>query len=166
MQKSFHIALHTGVRFSETHIARADVHLIDNSIVIEKPKGGRRRAFSIPIYASIVDMIKEFMAGRQAFLWQIPPKDKPIRGLIWSKFFAEIGLSHACFHCTRVTFISRGARAGIPQSSMMKMVNHASAEVHRVYQRLAPADALALQALIPIPSAAGATLRNPKEKAG
>jgi hypothetical protein len=51
-----------------------------------------------------------------------------------------LNLPHLTFHCTRVTFITRGAKQGVPQSKMMKLVNHASEEIHRVYQRLVVAD--------------------------
>ena len=51
-----------------------------------------------------------------------------------------LNLPHLTFHCTRVTFVTRGAKQGVPQSKMMKLVNHASEEIHRVYQRLVVAD--------------------------
>ncbi len=162
MRRSFHISLHTGLRFGDTPITRHQIRWQDRSILIEKPKGGRRREFAIPLYPSIEAMLREFWDGRQPALWALPPKQRALTGLMWSKFFRRIGLPHLCFHCTRVTFISRGARpaeaggAGIPESIMMKLVNHASKEVHRIYQRLVPTDALRLGASIPIPSGASA----------
>lgn len=72
-------------------------------------------------------------------------------------FRCELKLGHLCFHCTRVTFITRGARAGVPESAMMKMVNHASKEIHRIYQRLADADALGHRARFAIPTDDAAT---------
>ncbi|MGA2177444.1 MAG: hypothetical protein ABSH38_20925 [Verrucomicrobiota bacterium] len=64
--------------------------------------------------------------------WEKPSK-------MWWRFFKqndELNLPHLTFHCTRVTFITRGAKQSVPQSQMMKLVNHASEEIHRVYQRL------------------------------
>jgi site-specific recombinase XerD len=154
MLRSFHIALHTGVRFQETRFERSQIDMTRREIVIEKPKGGKKRMFAIPIYASIADMVEKFMEGKESTLWKAGPEENPnLSGLTWHRFFQTLkGLPpKACFHSTRVTFISRGARAGVPQSSMMRLVNHASAEVHRIYQRLSPADALVQQSLIPIP---------------
>jgi integrase len=120
--------------------------------VIDQTKGGKKRAFAIEIYPSIEKLLREFTESGDKLLWQMPAKQKGLNGLIWMRFFREINLPHLCFHCTRVTFITRGARAGVPESAMMKLVNHASKEVHRIYQRLAPADALRMRAAIPIPS--------------
>lgn len=164
MRKSFHIGLHTALRFSDTAIERNRVNWKAKEIVIDQPKGGRKRAFSIQIYPSIRDMIEEFMDSGDKVLWTLPAKERILTGIYWMRFFREHGLAHLCFHCTRVTFITRGARAGVPESAMMKMVNHASKEIHRIYQRLASADALRYQEQIPIPSYAAATKRNPREK--
>lgn len=157
MQRSFHLALQTGLRFSDTAIERSRVNLAANHIVIEKPKGGRKRAFGIEIYPEIASMIADLMKGKAKRLWEIPEKERGLNGLIWRRFLDRLGLRHLCFHCTRVTFITRGARAGVPESAMMKLVNHASKEVHRIYQRLAAPDSLRLRRKIRIPTADDAT---------
>lgn len=157
MHKSFHIALHTALRFGDTAIERSRVNWATKEIVIEEPKGGRRRAFAIQIYPSIRAMIEEFMDSGQAVLWSLPLKERVLTGLYWTRFFRKIGLSHLCFHCTRVSFITRGARGGVPESAMMKMANHASKEIHRIYQRLATADALRYRSQIAIPTYVDAT---------
>ena len=54
--------------------------------------------------------------------------------------FAAWRLRRCSSHCTRVNFVTREAKQGVPQSKMMKLVNHASEEIHRVYQRLVVAD--------------------------
>jgi hypothetical protein len=62
---------------------------------------------------------------------------------MWWRFFKqndELNLPHLTFYCTCVTFITRGAKQSVPQSQMMKLVNHASEEIHRVYQRLVVSD--------------------------
>lgn len=157
MRRAFLLALQTGLRFADTAITREQVDWPTRVIQIEKPKGGRRKAFAIPIYESIEPLLREWwQTGERAF-WSLPEKERPLTGLAWTKFFRRIGLPHLCFHCTRVTFISRGARAGISEGMMMKLVNHASSEVHRVYQRLPPGDAARLVSLISIPQPPGAT---------
>ena len=56
----------------------------------------------------------------------------------WWKFFKAIGLHQkgVCFHCTRVTVISRLIRAGASENKVQKIVHHASTEIHRIYQRI------------------------------
>ena len=76
---------------------------------------------------------------------------------MWWRFFKqndELNLPHLTFHCTRVTFVTRGAKQGVPQSKMMKLVNHASEEIHRVYQRLVVADVREELNAIKFPAAA------------
>ena len=63
-----------------------------------------------------------------------------------------------CFHCLRVTFITRGAQANISEPKMMKLVNHASAVIHRIYRRLQPPDVVEESMRIPLPPAAPARL--------
>ena len=58
----------------------------------------------------------------------------------WHTLFREIGLPHLCFHCTRVTVITRMAREGVPIAQAMRFVGHASEAIHRIYQRLAAPD--------------------------
>ncbi len=158
MQRSFFLALQTGLRFAETAVARSQVNRERGEIVIEKPKGGSGRAFAIRIYPEIAPMIDAWLTTKAQVLWSLPPQEREFASLVWTKFFRELGLGHLCFHCTRVTFISRGARAGIPEAMMMKLVNHASIEVHRVYQRLAEDDALRFRARIAIPTGDDATV--------
>lgn len=49
-------------------------------------------------------------------------------------------MPHLCFHCTRVTVITKMARAGVPMAVAMAYVLHSSSLVHKIYQRLGIAD--------------------------
>jgi site-specific recombinase XerD len=135
MRKSFELALNTGLRFNETRLHRSQVRQMNADIVIEKPKGGRKREFAIPIYDSIRSVIDEFVESGREYFWTTPAST--LTGLAWSNFMERIGLKALgiTFHSTRITFITRGMRAGIPESVMMKMVNHADKDVSRIYQR-------------------------------
>ena len=45
---------------------------------------------------------------------------------MWWRIFKqndELNLPHLTFYCTCVTFITRGAKQGVPQSQMMKLVH-------------------------------------------
>lgn len=152
MRRAFHLALRTGLRFSETQLHRSQVDWQTNRIIITKPKGGRRRAFAIEIYDTIKPLLREWQESGEPWFWSLPPKERAITGLKWTEFFRRIRLPHLCFHCTRVTFISRGAMAGIPEGMMMALVNHGSVDVHRVYQRLSPEGAAKLVAKIGLPT--------------
>jgi integrase len=151
MRTSFEIALHTGLRFGETRIPFSALDLDARTALIAAPKGGKERAFTIPLAAALIPMLRLLQRQGERETWHMPPAQRPFTGLVWSKFFREIGLGHLCFHGTRVTFISRGARAGVPEHAMRKLVNHASASVHRIYQRVTTADGARYVDLVPIP---------------
>lgn len=161
MRRSFMIAIRTGLRFSETRIARQQVDFHDTGrILIEKPKGGRRKAFSIPIYQTIRPIFEEWWKGSESHTWTLPMKERQLTGLLWHKFFVEIGLPHLCYHSTRVTFITRGMRAGIPEAVMMKMVNHGNKLITRIYERWTTDDVRAYADRIPDPTAGPSKLGN------
>lgn len=136
MRKSFFLAINTGLRFATTRLHRSQIRPASDDIVIEKPKGGRKREFVIPIYESVRPMINDFVRSGDEWSWTIPIKGV-LTGLEWTKFFrkSDVYKPHLCFHSTRVTFITRAMRAGVPESVVMKMVNHASKEISRIYQR-------------------------------
>jgi hypothetical protein len=135
MRKSFWIALNTGLRFATTKLHRSQIRPASDDILIERPKGGRKREFAIPIYPSIRAEIEKFLGGRSAYIWEAP--SGTLTGLAWTKFLKSSAayVPGLCFHSTRVTFITRGMRAGIPEPVMMKMCNHARTEISRIYQR-------------------------------
>lgn len=154
MRVSFDIAIDTGLRFRDTQIRAERINWDDRMILIEKPKGGVKRQFSIPIYPPIEALLMAMKKEGRPLLWKEPAGT--LTGLEWTKFFREIGLPHLCFHCTRVTFITRGMRAGIPESVMMKMVNHANKLISRIYQRWLSDDVRAFADRIPVRACAGA----------
>jgi len=130
MQRSWLIAMSTGCRLRETRIELRNVS--GTTISFPSPKGGRKKAYAVPIPASLVPLFAEMRRKRQKITLEFP--FQPSRQ--WGLFFQRLGLSHLCFHCTRVTFITRLARAGAPLSTAMRLVNHASTAVHRIYQRV------------------------------
>lgn len=136
MKPCFLIAMHTGCRLKETRIAIRDLDFVNRAIAFVDPKGGKKKAFSVPMPAQLYPLFYEMRKNKQAFTLDFP--FQPSRW--WQHFFINLGLNHLCFHCTRVTFITRLARQGVPLSSAMRLVNHASETIHRVYQRLSIAD--------------------------
>jgi integrase len=72
----------------------------------------------------------------------------------WKVFFKKCGFANLSFHCTRVTCVTRLARAGVDLRIAMDYIGHSSTLVHRIYQRLKPADhGAAIRALASSPSA-------------
>jgi integrase len=71
-------------------------------------------------------------------------------GKVWWRFFRRIGLSHLCFHSTRVTFVTRCYEAGLRREDVMRLVGHSTHAVHAIYPRLTAdhATAKALRALL------------------
>jgi hypothetical protein len=165
MRVSLEIALRTGLRFSETRIALGKIDEAMTTAFIEKPKGGKKNAYSIPLPTALKPMISKMKMAKSAYTWTVSKENRAFTGLAWSDFFRELDLGIGyCFHCTRVTFITRGARAGIPEHVMMKLVNHASSEIHRIYRRVSVGDAARYVDLVPIPAIAAVKLETLTEK--
>ena len=131
MQVSWQIAMHTGCRLSDTKLPMRQIDFAEDRITFETPKGGEDFAFSVPIPSALRPFLLSLRDGRKTTL-EFP--FQPSRQ--WQHFFRRVGLPHLTFHCTRVTFITRLARKGVPLAAAMRLVNHASSTIHRIYQRL------------------------------
>lgn len=166
MRRQFHIALNTGLRRKDTRIHRDHVRWRDDYILIEKPKGGRKKEFGIPIYSSIRPMIEKwYYHEKSPYLWTCTKEENQISGLIWHKFFHEtISMPHLAFKCTRITFITDGLRRKIPENVMLKMVNHASKLINRLYQRWTSDDVRHYAELLPVRHDSSANSRSPDSK--
>ena len=138
MRISFRVAIETGLRFRETNLdLMRDVDLVSKVIIIQAPKGGRKRAFSRPLPSVLIPLLRELRTAGRRTAFDLP-KGKNVKplGMQWREFFDAAGCPLLSFHCTRVTFITRGCRNGVPENIMMKLVNHAGKEISRIYQRL------------------------------
>ncbi len=149
MQTSFEIAIHTGCRESETQINFSNIDLPRKAITFASPKGGRERAFTVPLPEPLLPLLRKLKRRGFAQTLQDPPA---MMGKAWWEFFKDdLKRPELCFHCCRVTFVTRLARAGVPQSSAMRLVNHSSTLVHRIYQRLGVEDVRSYHKKIAIP---------------
>jgi integrase len=131
MRTSFEISLHTGCRLGETKIPLSCVDLEEDKITFPSPKGGEERAFSIPMPTALRPMFEKMKSAKQKFTLEFPFQ----RSRKWQAFFIKIKMPHLCFHCLRVTFVNRLRRAKVPREAAMRLVNHASELVHKIYQR-------------------------------
>ncbi|MFZ4695063.1 MAG: tyrosine-type recombinase/integrase [Verrucomicrobiia bacterium] len=129
MRVAFEIALHQGCRLRETSIPLSDVDLQRGAITFNA-KGAKQ--FTTALHPDLVPLMVRLKGEKRRLTCEIPPMPSKA----WWKFFKGLKLGHLCFHCLRVTCITRLARAGVSQSKAMRYVGHASATIHRVYQRL------------------------------
>lgn len=129
MEIAFNIAMATGCRLRETAIDFRDVDF-ELKLLHLRTKGGRLHTMPLP--PSLEPLLRELKARglKKTLTLPVQPSKE-----FW-RFFNHIGLGHLCFHCTRVTVVTRLARQGVQERFAMKYVGHASATVHRIYQRL------------------------------
>jgi integrase len=131
MQVAFEIALHTGCRLGETRLPLKCIDFVENKITFPSPKGGEDRAFSIPMLSALRPLLLRLSKTGREFTLEFP--FQPSRQ--WNIFFHRIKKIHLCFHCLRVTYINRLRRSGVPREAAMRLVNHSSELVHKIYQR-------------------------------
>jgi integrase len=130
MRVSYEIAWHQGCRFSETCLPLSQVDLQRGTITFHA-KGGKE--FQAPLALELRPLFDSLQRQEKKVTFKMP--SMPSKQ--WWQFFKRIGLPHLCFHCTRVTFITRCYQHDIPEHVVMKLAGHASTTVHRVYPRLA-----------------------------
>jgi integrase len=131
MQIAFDISLHTGCRLRETRLPMNCVSFEENKITFPSPKGGEDRAFSIPMPTALRPLFEQLKKAKKKFTLEFP--FQPSRR--WQQFFIKVKKPHLCFHCLRVTYVNRLRRAGVPREAAMRLVNHASELIHKIYQR-------------------------------
>jgi integrase len=145
MGDAFEVAIHQGCRLRETQVP---LNLVDEvrGLITFKIKGGRMHTTALnPGLIAFVRNKRSQGAARLVDLPPMPSKE-------WWTYFRELGMPHLCFHCTRVTVVTRMARAGVPIQQAMRFVGHASELIHRIYQRLAPQDLSPAVAALAFPS--------------
>jgi integrase len=172
MSISFEVAVYTGCRLGETCVYLEDVWIDDvhpekSTIGFRDPKGGveGNKDFRVPLRAELIPLFQRLKKerptpGARAYD-ALPPEGAskwwtPARP--WHRLFrCSPELKGCTFHCTRVRFITAGAQANIPIAKMMRLVNHASELIHRIYQRLQVQDVGEDLSRIPLPPAATPT---------
>jgi hypothetical protein len=131
MQVSFEISLATGCRLQETSIPLECINFKEETITFPSPKGGPEKAFTIPMPTTIRGLL-ESLKGRRTTC-DIPRMASKQFGRDF--LHRELGMPHLCFHCLRVTKITRMMLERVPLSTAMRLVNHSNELIHRIYQR-------------------------------
>jgi len=131
MRIAFEIALATGCRFQETQIPMKCINFEDGEITFPSPKGGPDKSFTIPMPTALRPLL-ESLKNRQ-----VTCKLPQMHSKEFNRDFLQrkLGLKHLCFHCLRVTRVSRLRRAGVPREDAMRLVNHSDELVHKIYVR-------------------------------
>jgi integrase len=131
MRTSYMIAYEQGCRFSETSLPLSDVDL-DSMVIGFRTKGRKEKVTFFPLSERLVPMFKEMKKKgyRETF---VIPRTATMQ---WHRFFKRIGLGHLCFHCLRVTFVTRCEEAGLTAEECMRLVGHSSFLVHQRYRRM------------------------------
>lgn len=134
MSVSFAIAIRQGCRLRETMVDLRDVDERRGTIAFRAKGrgGGVAHVFTTSLHPELRGLFARLREEGAVRACEVPVMGSKV----WHDFFREIGLGHLCFHCSRVTVITRLAREGVPIQQAMRFVGHASEAVHRIYQRL------------------------------
>jgi integrase len=131
MRISYAIAWAQGCRFSETCVALADVDFSRN-IIGFRTKGNKTHIAEFPLAPELVPLLQKLKRKGKTLAYEMPG----MPGKAWWRFFKRNKLDHLCFHCTRVTFITRCYEAGIPRDMVMRLAGHTTTAAHEIYPRL------------------------------
>ncbi len=148
MTVTFEIALHQGCRHAETAMPLSAIDEAAGTIMLRQ-KGDR--VFTTRLHDGLRPLVARLRAAGATVTCVHPP----MAGKLWHWFFKgrpernqPAVAPRICFHCTRVTVITRMARAGVPIAQAMAYVGHADQEIHRIYQRLQAPDLSRVQAAL------------------
>jgi integrase len=140
MTVSFEIAIRHGWRIAETSFPLSRINFTTWQVSVHQ-KGDRWR--TVPVHPELRPMFTELRRLGAKLSCVFPDNSQQRASYWWSMMLRGCErdnvagiLPHLCFHCCRVTVISRMARAGIPERLIMEWVGHASTAVHRIYQRV------------------------------
>ena len=133
MTDCFEVGMHQGCRLSETSMPLTWID-VERRVITFQIKGGKIKATAL--HPGLIPLVRRRRSEGAARLVDLAP----MASKEWWLFFREIGMPHLCFHCTRVTVITKMARAGVAEAVAMAYVLHSSSLVHKIYQRLGAAD--------------------------
>lgn len=139
MSLAFEIAIHQGCRLSETALFVSDIDLAGNRLHFRRTKGDK--PFTVPINPGLKPKLEQFLGSLNI------REENPVRLISlpanasrdFACLFKKVGVN-TTFHSCRVTVASRLARSGYPISLAMRVLNHSSELIHKLYQKLQPAD--------------------------
>ena len=146
MTTGFEIAIHHGCRETETSMPMSHIDFISGTIrFTAKGRNGQPKIYTNKVHPNLLPRLQALKAAGATMTCVLPA----MVAKEWHFFFkSRKELSHLCFHCTRVSVITRLARAGVPIQQAMRYVGHASQTVHKIYQKLKAEDLSACSAAL------------------
>lgn len=149
MSVVFEILVHLGCRFAESSIPWDRIDFGEKTILIEDSKRqleDPRKLFMVPMSDQLTGYLRKIKETGT---------DRTVPTLTGEMNFRfNYELKKACgatSHSCRVSFISRCHRAGLSESEAMRLVNHSTRMVHRIYSRMSIADARRSMLRVPAP---------------
>ena len=136
MGVAFEIALATGCRLRECCIPTSCIDLEAKTVTFPCPKGGVSKAFMVPIPLAILPLLTHIVESGATVTCEMPRK----ASYRFRRMLDRIGLPNHTFHSLRITKVVRMRQNQVPMSSAMRLVNHSSELIHRMYDRFEMGD--------------------------
>jgi hypothetical protein len=139
MRVAWEIARWHGCRLRETQLdLRTQVDLKDGLIKF-RGKGhhsGQPKIRHNPIHPRLRPMLEQMIRDGHTRTCTVPE----LGSRAFREFFDALHMPDVCFHCSRVTVITKMVRADVSLPKIMDYVGHADEEVNRIYRRLKARD--------------------------
>lgn len=157
MRCAFYCGLYQACRLRQCEIPlgqiRFDLGVIQYPDHLVKGRSGYTQPIDPRFEPILRTLVAEARRKKQHVLCTVP-WDASLR---LRRTFDRAGLPHLVHHGLRVTWITRAAEQGIPESQAMAFCHHESREVHRIYKKLSAVEIAHVPALmrLPVLSASG-----------
>jgi len=145
----FEILIQTGCRFYEARIAKDRVDYTRKTLLLEDSKRDAtdpRKWFTAPLSDDLAAVLK----NATWYDGHTMPVDKVETNKAFNSILRKVARG-ATSHCCRVSFISRCHQAGLSEVQAMRLVNHSTRMVHRIYTRLGTNDAQSARERVLLP---------------
>lgn len=131
MRTMFAIGFYTGCRLNDSRLLLKHVDLDRKLLHFPEPKG--KKPFTIPIPPPLLPLLTQIKASGAKFAFD-PGRPMRNTAMTWIHFFRSLQMPYS-YHSLRCSFISRCIRAGIQETVTLRLVNHSSVLVNRLYQK-------------------------------
>jgi len=128
MKISWTIAINQGCRLSETSLPLDRVDFDNDLITFEIKDGSLHTTKLTPAVKALLLPLRDQGCKVTWQFHRLASRD-------WSRKLKNLGMPFS-FHSTRVTVITKLARAGVNEQMARRFIGHASSEIHAVYTRL------------------------------
>ena len=130
MADAFLVGMRQGCRLTEVAVPLDQIDTKGMNVTF-RVKGGKFHA--APLHKDLLPLVKRAIREKRTKLVELPPDSSGI----FLRFFKGLGMN-LCFHCTRVTVVTRLCEAGFSESQTMAYVGHSTTLVHALYRKMRP----------------------------